>query len=169
GNDGVVMDGQLQVHLVPDVLLDVVVQVVGVQRVHLGGQLDVQGGELPPPAVVVHHQVMHAQHPRIGQHLFLQLSHQLGGSTLPQQGAKGVLHQAPARPQDKGRHAHAHDAVDDTQAGGLAQHRREQHHAGGNDVVAAVGGGGQQRVGVDGVADGAVKPAEPQLDRDGSQ
>ena len=48
------MDGQLDVHLLPDVPLDVVDQVVGVQRVHLGLrdhpgrpflELPVEGGE----------------------------------------------------------------------------------------------------------------------------
>ena len=48
-----------------EIPLDVVDDVVGFQRVGLGGELDVERCELMPRAVVVDHQIMDAQHPRV--------------------------------------------------------------------------------------------------------
>ena len=166
-DDGVIVDGQQQVHFLPHIVFDVVDQVVGFQGVHLGGELHMEGRELAAGAVVVDHHVMDAQHPGIGQHLFFQLFHQLGRGAFAQQRAQGIPNQAPARPQDEDGHTQTHNAINDIEAGDLAQDRRHQHRAGGDDIVAAVGGGGDQGFGFNGQAHPAVEETHPQFHQDG--
>ena len=140
---------------------------MGRQRVGLGRELHMQGGELVPGAVIVDHEVMHAQYPGIAHDGPLNVLHQLGAGALAQQRAQGIHHQAPSGPEDERRHAHAHNAIHDAVARQAAQDGGKEDRSGGQHIVAAVGGGSHQGLRVDLFAHGAVEAAQPELDEDG--
>ena len=151
-------------HKVP---LDVVDQVVRFQRVLLGGQLHMDGRKLVAGAVVVHHQIMYAQHAGIAHHSLFDMLHKILAGTFAQQRAQGIHHQPPAGDQDKHCHAHAHQAVQHVPAGHPAEDSGYQHGSGAQHVVAAVGGSGDEGLGGNDASNGAVEAAHPQLDQNG--
>ena len=118
-------------------------------------------------AVVVHHQVMYAQHAGIAHHGLVDMLHQILAGAFAQQRAQGVHYQPPAGDQDKHRHAHAHQAIQHIPAGHPAEDGGHQHGRGAQHVVAAVGGGGDEGLGGNDAADGTVEAAHPQLDQNG--
>ena len=126
-----------------------------------------QGGELVSRAVVVHHQIVHSQHAGIGEHLLLDVVHQILAGAFAQQRAERIHHKAPAGDQDERRHAYAHQTVQHIPAGHAAQHCGNEHRAGAQHIVAAVGSSGNEGLGADDAPDGAVEAAHPQLDEDG--
>ena len=110
---------------------------------------------------------MDAQHPRVAHDGVLDVLHQLRRGAFAQQGAEGVHHKPPARPEDERRHGHAHEAVQHVPARQVGEDGGQEHGAGGQHVVPAVGGGGHQSLGVDALADGLIEAAHPELDADG--
>lgn len=64
-DDGVVMKGDNEPVLVLERLLDIIKCVVALERIGLSCHLNVRAGELPARAVVVHHEVMRAEDPRV--------------------------------------------------------------------------------------------------------
>ena len=126
-----------------------------------------QGGELVSRAVVVHHQIVHSQHAGIGEHLLLDVVHQILAGAFAQQRAERIHHKAPAGDQDERRHAYTHQAIQHIPAGHAAQHRCNEHRAGAQHIVAAVRSSGNEGLGADDTPDGAVEAAHPQLDEDG--
>ena len=120
-----------------------------------------------PRAVVVDHQIVDAQHLRVAHDGVLDVLHQLWRGAFAQQGAEGVHHKPPTRPEDERRHCHAHEAVQHVPARQVGEDGGQEHGAGGQHVVPAVGGGGHQSLGVDALADGLVEAAHPELDADG--
>ena len=130
GHDGVIVDGDLQIVFFQKIPLDVVDDVVSGQWVGLGGELDVERSKLVAGAVVVDHQVMHAQYAGVGHDGLLDVRHQLRRGRFAQQGAEGIHDEAPARPEDERSHCHAHDAVDDVPARNAAEDGGEQDSTG---------------------------------------
>ena len=152
-------------HKIP---FDVVDQIVGVQRILLGRQFHMQRGKLVPRAVVVHHQVMHAQHAGVAHHSLLDVIHQVIAGAFAQQRAEGVHHQTPAGDQNEHGHAHTHQTIQNVPAGQAAQNGGNEHRTGAQHIVAAVRRRGNEGLGTDGASDGAVEAAHPQLDQNGS-
>ena len=151
GDDGVIVDGHLQAIPLYKIVLDVVDDIVGLERVSLCRELDVEGCELMPRAVIVHHEVVHPQHTGVAHDRLLNVLHQLRAGALAQQGAEGVHHKPPARPEDERRHCHAHEAVQHVPARQVGENGGQEHGAGGQHIVPAVGGGGHQSLGADAI------------------
>ena len=121
-----------------------------------------------PRAVVVHHQVMHAQHAGVAHHSLLDVIHQVIAGAFAQQRAEGVHHQTPAGDQDE--HATPTPIRPSSMSQPVTRHRMagNEHRTGAQHIVAAVRRRGNEGLGADGAADGAVEAAHPQLDQNGS-
>ena len=122
GDDGVKVDGGYQVILVQQVTLDTVDDVVAVHDVGIGVHLHVEADQPIAGAVVVNHQIMHAQHAGVAEGLVLNVAYKfrVGGRT--QQRVDGIFDEHRAAVQNKQRYSNAHQPVQPGKAGHLGQH-----------------------------------------------
>ena len=167
GDDGVKVDGRYQVVLVEQVALDAVNDIMAVHDVGAGVHLHMEADQPVAGAVVVDHQIMHAQHAGVAQGFFLDMFDKVRVRRRTQQRVDRVFDEHRAAVENKQRYTDAHESIEPGKAGQLGQHGGDQHDTGGDDIVAGIGGGGKQRVRVDALADRAVEAAHPELDEDG--
>ena len=167
GHDGVKVDRRDQPVLHKQVPLNAVNDVVAVHDVVLGVHFQMEADQAAAGAVVVDHQIVHAQHAGIAQGLFLDMLDKVRVRRCTQQRIDGVFDKHCTAVQDERRHANTHQTVKAGKTGDFCQDRGRQNRCRRDDIVAGIGGGGQQRFRVDGRADLPVQPAHPELDEDG--
>ena len=167
GDDGVKVYRGDHPILDEQVTLDTVNDIVAVHDVVLGVHFQVEADKAAAGAVIVDHQVMHAQHAGVAQCLFLDVLHQFRVGGCAQQRVNGVFHKHGTAVQDERRYAQAHQAVDAVKAGELRQNRGCQHRCRGDDVIAGVSGSGKQRLRLNGCANVPVEGTHPELNEDG--
>ena len=119
-------------------------------------------------AVIVHHQVVDAEHAVVRHDRAFDVLDQLGVGRTAEQRVDGVAHEADAAPQDEERNRDAHPRVE-LETREMRDQRRDQHGARGDHIVARVSRRGNQRLRIDEPAQLAVEHHHPQLDRDGER
>ena len=162
------MDDEADVVVLLEIPFDVVDDVVALHHVVFRRHLHMYAGKTAAGAVIVHHQVVGAQHAVVAHHLFADVIRQLLAGRLSQQRIDRFLQDAHAAPQNEQRHAKAHPAVQ-LQPRQARDHARRQHRRRGDHVVAAVHGRGFQRGRADAPAHLFIKGRHPQLHADGEQ
>ena len=167
GHDGVKVDRRDQPVLHKQVPLNAVNDIVTVHDVVLSVHFQMEADQAAAGAVVVDHQIVHAQHAGIAQGLFLNMLDQIRVRRRTQQRIDGVFDEHCTAVQNERRHTDTHQSVNADKAGELCQNRGCQNRCRRDDIVAGIGGGGQQRFRVDGRADLPVQSAHPELDEDG--
>ena len=141
---GIVMHDQMQPLVLQKIALNAVDHIMAGDRVLPRGHFHMHAGELPAGAVIVNHQIMHAQHAGIAHQLFADMADQFRRRRVAQQRVKRLFDQRNAADEDEHRHRRADIAIQ-FQPGQLGGNRAQQHCAGGDHIVAAVAGRGLQR------------------------
>ncbi len=160
------MHDQRDAPLLQKIALDLIHHVVADGHILLRRHFHMHAGEAAGRAVVVHHQVVRAQHPGVGHDGGADLLHHFGIGRRAQQRVDGIADQPPARPEDEDSDRKAHPAID-VQTEDTGGQQGKQHRRGGDDIVAAVGRGSQQRARIDQPAHPGIKARQPELDQDG--
>ena len=165
GDDGVIVDDEINVQLPLCLPFDLVQNLMGNKRVDAVVDLGVDAGKAAARPVIMHHEIVEAENVHVRGHKTRDGAHKRFIRLRAQQRVDGVLHYADARPQNKQRHQKPSPAVDH-QPRQPPDHAGKQHRAGRDHVAAAVGSGGDQRGRADLPAELPVKQRHPELQQD---
>ena len=122
GDDGVHVDADGHVHLLPDLAFGVVDRLVNGHDVGVRADLRVHGGNAAARAVVVQHQVVDAQDALAGKEQLADLTDLFRVRLAAQQAVHGIAADLKARLEHHGRHHQADPAVDGPLEGEIGQH-----------------------------------------------
>ena len=156
----VVVDNQVNAQCLQALPLQIVNELVAVQRVLLLVHLHMQTAKPLTGSVVVDHQIVVTQNSLLLLHKGDDVLLQLGAGGLSQQGADGILGQHRAAIENESSHAKAHKTVD-FPAENPFQHCGDQYRSCGDHIIAAVGGGGKEGGGVDLFSQSGIKQRQP--------
>ena len=167
-HDRIEMNDDIEVVILSKVLLNGVDDLVALEHIGLGGNLGVQACEDAAGAVVMDHEVVHAQNAWIGLGLLFNHMGEFRAGGFAQEWVNGVADKAHAAPQDEAGNREAHPTIE-VKAGKLRNHCGHENGACGKDVVAGVYRCGLKRARIDGFANLPVEDTHPAFYGNGKQ